>query len=297
MKILIIGSGGRLGAALHRAYQQKFDVTGLSHGQVDLSDFDELEEVVKRLNFDLLINCAAFTNVDMCEEQQDEAFRVNAGAPDVLAEICEAKDVRMIHFSTDYVFNGEKKTPYVEEDEADPISVYGQSKKEGEDAVLAADERNLVIRVSWVFGPERRSFIDNIIERARQNERVAAVLDKFSTPTYTRDLAEMLPKFFDVDKTDGGLLHYSSSGECSWKEYAQHAIDCCHQAGVALKAKTVDALTLKDMTTWVARRPPYSVLSTAKYQALTGVTPRPWQDAVAEYVREFVCSRGQPVAL
>ena len=287
MKILIVGSGGRLGAALMREYRDKFDVTGLSHAQIDLADFDEVEQMLSRIDFDLLINCAALTNVDLCEEQLDQAFQVNAGAPDVMAQICADKNARLIHFSTDYVFNGKKREPYVEEDEAVPINVYGQSKREGEENVLAAGDGNLVVRVSWVFGPERPSFIDNIIERARENESIDAIADKFSTPTYTADIAQMLPRFFDLDVADG-ILHFASAGECSWQEYAQHALDCCHQAGVPLKARTVGAIKLSDMKNWVARRPAYSVLSTAKYAQLTGESPRSWRDAVADYVRDYI---------
>ncbi|HXM73664.1 MAG TPA: dTDP-4-dehydrorhamnose reductase [Chthoniobacterales bacterium] len=294
MKILIVGSGGRLGAALMREYQDKFNVTGLSHAQIDLADFDEVEQMLSQMNFDLLINCAALTNVDLCEEQPDQAFQVNAGAPDVMAEICAGKNARLIHFSTDYVFNGKKREPYVEEDEAVPISVYGQSKREGEENVLAAGDGNLVVRVSWVFGPERPSFIDNIIERARGNESIDAIADKVSTPTYTRDIARMLPEFFDVGASRtgsseaDGILHFASAGECSWQEYAQHTLDCCHHAGVPLKAKTVGAIKLSDMKNWVARRPAYSVLSTAKYAQLTGESPRSWRDAVADYVRDYI---------
>jgi dTDP-4-dehydrorhamnose reductase len=197
MKIAIIGSGGRLGAALLPKFQKEHEVRGLTHAQIDLGDFDETEEMISRMNFDLLINCAALTNVDLCEEQPEQAFRVNAGGPEVLAQVCEDKNARLIHFSTDYVFDGEKRTPYVEEDEAKPISVYGQSKREGEECVLAIGNGNLVVRLSWVFGPERPSFIDGVIQRARENEHVDAIADKFSTPTYTRDIAQMLPRFFD----------------------------------------------------------------------------------------------------
>src|SRR4030088_210656 len=242
-KILIVGSGGRLGAALMRQYREKFDVTGLSHAQIDLADFDEVEQMLTRIKFDVLINCAALTNVDLCEEQPEQAFQVNAGAPDVMAEICADKNARLIHFSTDYVFNGKKHEPYLEEDEAIPINVYGQSKREGEENVLAAGDGNLVVRVSWVFGPERPSFIDNIIERARENESIDAIADKFSTPTYTRDIAQMLPRFFDLDVADGILL-FANAGKCSWQEYAQHALDCCREFGISLKATKVAPLSL-----------------------------------------------------
>ena len=283
-KILVIGSGGRLGATLMREYREKFDVTGLSHAQIDLADFDEVEQMLSRIKFDVLINCAALTNVDLCEEQPDQAFRVNAGAADVMAEICADKNARLIHFSTDYVFNGKKHEPYLEEDEAIPISVYGQSKREGEENVLGNGDGNLVVRVSWVFGPDRPSFIDSVIQRARENEFVDAIADKFSTPTYARDIAQMLPLFFDVDVA-GGILHFANDGECSWQEYAQHALDCCHEFGVSLKATKVAPLSLSDMKNWIARRPAYSVLSTARYAGLTGIAPRSWREAVADYIK------------
>ena len=283
MRILILGAGGRLGATLTREYRDKFDVTAFAHSQIDLADFDELEETVSRMEFDLLINCAALTNVDLCEEQPDQALRVNAEAPGLLAEICSRKKAKLIHFSTDYVFDGGKRKPYLETDVAKPISIYGESKRAGEENVLALQDRHLVVRVSWVFGPDRPSFVDAMIKRALEEEYIDAIADKFSTPTYTRDIAEMLPRFFDVD-VPGGIVHFANAGECSWQEYAQHALDRCQALGISLKAKTVDALKLADMKNWVARRPVFSVLSTAKYAKLTGVTPRSWRDAVSDYI-------------
>jgi dTDP-4-dehydrorhamnose reductase len=234
----------------------------------------------------VLINAAAFTNVDLCETQPDQAFRINAEAPRVLAEICSEKNAKLIHFSTDYVFDGEKRAPYTEEDKANPISIYGESKLAGEKNVLAAQNRHLVVRVSWVFGPDRPSFIDGMIKRAQENEKVDAIADKFSTPTYTHDVARMLPQFFDGDG-EGGILHFANAGKCSWQEYAQWALDCCREFGLPMKAKTVGPLKLNDMQAWVARRPVYSVLSTAKYTHLTGTPPRTWREAVADYITRF----------
>ena len=286
MKIVIIGSGGRLGAALIREYRDKFDVVGFNHAQLDLTNFEQVREKVPALDFDVLINCAAFTNVDLCETQRDLAFQINAEAPRVLGEICRDKKAKLIHFSTDYVFDGEKREPYTEDDVAKPISFYGESKREGEKLVLQTDDRHSIIRVSWVFGPDRPSFIDGVIKRARENEHVEAIADKISTPTYTRDIAQVLPQFFENDVS--GLLHFANAGECSWQEYAQFSLDCCRSLGIPLKAKTVGALKLSDMKNWIARRPVYSVLSTTKYIAITGSTPRGWRDAVGDYVREFV---------
>jgi dTDP-4-dehydrorhamnose reductase len=287
MKILIIGSGGRLGAALTREYHDKFDVVGFNHAQLDLANFEQVREKVTALDFDVLINCAAFTNVDLCETQRAQAFQINAEAPRVLAEICREKKAKLIHFSTDYVFDGEKREPYTEDDVAKPISVYGESKREGEKLVLQTQNRHLIVRVSWVFGPDRPSFIDGVIERARENEHVEAIADKFSTPTNTLDIVEMLPRFFDLH-VDGSILHFANAGECSWQEYAQFSLDCCRSLGIPLKAKTVGALKLSDMKNWIARRPVFSVLSSTKYIAMTGTSPRTWRGAVADYVREFI---------
>jgi dTDP-4-dehydrorhamnose reductase len=313
MKIVIIGSGGRLGAALTRAYRDKFDVVGFNHAQLDLTNFDQVREKLTALDFDVLINCAAFTNVDLCETQREQALQINAEAPRVLAEICRDKKAKLIHFSTDYVFDGEKREPYTEDDAAKPISFYGESKREGEKLVLQTQDRHLVVRVSWVFGPDRPSFIDGVIKRARENEHVEAIADKFSTPTYTLDIAQMLLNVvaavgcpgsggagrgsnaagvndpgYSSDPGYSGILHFANAGECSWQEYAQFSLDCCRSLGIPLKVKTVAALRLSDMKSWIARRPVYSVLSTTKYIATTGTSPRTWRGAVADYVREFV---------
>ena len=283
MKILIVGSGGRLGAALVREYQGKFDVTSFNHEQLDLANQNQTRDNLSPLEFDVLINCAAMTNVDLCEQEIEQAFAINAEGPQLLARICRDKNAKMIHFSTDYVFGGEKRELYVETDAAKPISVYGESKRTGEKLVLQTQDRHLVLRVSWVFGPDRPSFIDAMIKRAREEEHIDAVADKFSTPTYTHDIAEMVSRFFDVD-VPGGILHFANNGECSWQEYAQHALDCCRASGISLKAKTVGPAKIADMKNWIARRPVYSVLSTAKYAKLTSVTPRSWRDAVSDYI-------------
>ena len=304
MKIVITGSGGRLGAALMREYGKvasasqpmkaldlglgspSHDVIGFNHAELDLADLTQLRQTISPLNFDILINAAAFTNVDLAEKERDQAFRVNAEAPRLLGEICKDKGARLIHISTDYVFDGQKIEPYTETDEARPISAYGASKLAGEEAVLSTGGNAAVARVSWVFGPDRPSFVDQMIARAREHEEIAAVADKWSTPTYTRDIAEMLIPF--LASGDGGILHIANAGQCTWREYAQQAIDCCQQTGVSLKAKHVGAVKMSDMKTWIARRPVHSVLGTAKYEKLAGAPPRHWRDAVAEYVREFV---------
>ena len=214
---------------------------------------------------------------------------INAEAPRVLAGLCHEKNAKLIQISTDYVFDGKGRIPYQEQDEAIPLSVYGESKREGELRVLGASERHLVARLSWVFGPDRPSFVDQVIQRARQTSQVAAVTDKFSTPTYTLDLAWWLRAAWE--KHLSGLLHLTNAGECSWQQYAQYAIDCCHQHGLALQAKRVEELKLSDMKNFIAQRPVYSVLSTATFSHRTGVEPRNWREAVAEYIKTHVIKR------
>jgi dTDP-4-dehydrorhamnose reductase len=272
---------------LLREYSHDFEATGFNHAQLDLGNTNRIRAQLGGLEFDVLINAAAQTNVDRCETEREEAFALNAHAPRVLAEICGAKGARFIHFSTDYVFDGEKRQPYTEEDETRPISVYGESKRAGEQFALEANERALIVRVSWVFGPDRPSFIDAILKKARDAEEIAAIDDKYSTPTYTRDIAALLRPFL-VERLEGGLLHLANDGECSWREYAQWALDCCHAKGLPMKAREVGAASLAEMKQFVARRPTYSALSTGKYGRLMNEAPRPWRDAVAEYVRDYV---------
>jgi dTDP-4-dehydrorhamnose reductase len=285
-RLVIVGAGGRLGAALAREYAQTFDVIGFNHAQLDLADAARLRATLGDLEFDSLINTAAQTNVDRCETHQEEAFALNGEAPGVLAEMCAEKKARFIHISTDYVFDGEKREPYTEQDEARPISVYGESKREGERRALAADDRALVVRVSWVFGPDRPSFVDWAIGQAREREEVKAIADKWATPTYTLDLAAWLkPLILNVETA--GILHLANAGECSWQEYAQWALECCRAEGIPLKARKIGAQSLSEMKSFIAKRPVHTVLSTARYQALTGIAPRPWQKAVAEFVHAY----------
>jgi dTDP-4-dehydrorhamnose reductase len=289
MKIAIVGANGRLGAALVREYQRDYEVTSYDRRQLDLSQLDRVRSALAGAKFELLINCAALTNVDYCESHREEAFVVNAEAPRLLAQIANEKSAKLIHFSTDYVFDGKKNAPYTEEDMAFPLSVYGESKLEGERRVLEVSSQHLVIRLSWVFGPDKPSFIDQIVQRARENDVVTAVADKFSAPTYTIDVASWLR--LAVDKDANGILHLANNGGCSWQEWAQYAIDVCRSLGLPLKAERVGAVSLADMKNFVARRPVHTVLSSAKFTALAGVQPRHWREAVADYISAHVSKK------
>jgi dTDP-4-dehydrorhamnose reductase len=283
--IAIVGSGGRLGAALLREWRKRgAEVIGLDRTRLDLADDRAIRDRLGALDFEVLVNCAAITNVDRCEREPEESFRINSTAVATMAELCARKKARCIHISTDYVFDGTKRTPYVEEDEPRPISKYGESKWSGEKSVLAVSAENLVVRVSWVFGPDRPSFLDQILQRALKEERLEAIADKISVPTYTLDAAEMLWRVLERPEI-AGILHVCNAGECTWQEYGQHALDCAAAAGMPLRARTVEPITLAEMKSFVARRPEYTALWPAKYANLTGSVARSWKEAVDDYVR------------
>jgi len=285
VKIAILGAGGRLGAALARAWSVSDEVLAFARADIDLALPGDIDRVLEPLGFDALVNCAALTNVDYCETHEDEAMRINAGAVREIGALCARKHAHCLHISTDYVFDGDARNPYTEEDAPRAISVYGESKLRGEVALLDTSAAHLAVRVSWVFGPDRPSFIDGILKRALGSDSAEAIGDKWSTPSFTLDLAAMLRPFLR-DIPCAGLLHATNSGECTWREYGEYALQCAARAGIPVKTTEVKSLPMSGMKAFIARRPVYTVLSTEKLARLTGAPPRPWQEAVEEYVRQ-----------
>lgn len=289
--IVIVGSGGRLGAALLRDWRARGEqVLGFNRELLDLGSLSAIRERLEPLDFDVLVNCAAQTNVDRCEREPEEAQHINSRAVATLADVCTRKKARLIHISTDYVFDGTKRIPYHEDDEPNPISHYGESKLRGERCVQAVSDRHLVVRVSWVFGPDRASFVDQIVRRAQESDHVEAIADKISVPTYTLDAAQLLLAVIDRPEICG-ILNLCNTGQCTWQEYGQHALNCAAAAGYPLRALRVEPLKLADMAAFIAKRPVYTPLSTARLTELTGLTPRTWREAVEEYVRGLTVKR------
>jgi dTDP-4-dehydrorhamnose reductase len=287
-RIAIVGKNGRLGAALCRALADTYDVLPLGRRELDLTK--PAHEQLKGVTIDLLINTAAATNVDWCEQHEDEAYQINARAVAELGTLSAQRGIRCLHVSTDYVFDGLASRPYSEEDPAVPISVYGKTKRLGEELLLRSHPDHLVIRVSWVFGPDKPSFVDWALEQAMSRETVSAIDDKVSSPTYTLDFGQWIgPILFELPI--GGILHLCNSEGCTWREYAQWAIDIAGQEGIRLKTRQVQPIALDSMTTFLARRPVYTVLATGKFSKTTGLSPRPWRDAVRDFVRTKFSAR------
>lgn len=285
-KLVILGSGGRLGSALMRAYSGAEELVGFDHAHLDFASPEAIENALGGIDFDGLINCAALTNVDYCETHEEEAYQINARAVRQIAEICSRKRARCVHISTDYVFDGAKREPYTEADAAEPISIYGASKRQGEVELLNVSGEHLAVRVSWVFGPDRPSFVDQILKRARETDALQAIGDKWSTPTYAVHAAEMLRPLL-WENPVGGVLHLTQSGECTWQQYGQYALDCAAAAGVPLSGRKVGFQAMADLKAFIARRPVYTVLSARRLEELTGRAPKPWQEAVSEYVHRY----------
>lgn len=285
MKVVVLGSGGRLGSAIARGYANEGEVIGFNHSQLDLASLTSIDAALEHLEFDVLLNCAALTNVDYCETHEEEAFAVNARAVRRIAEHCLRKQARCIHISTDYVFDGESRKPYLETDTPNPISHYGASKLEGEVALFSVSQDFMAVRVSWVFGPDRPSFIDQILKRAQETEELQAIGDKWSTPSYTADIVEGLRPL--LRSRAGGTLHVTQTGECTWQEYGQYALDCAREVGLPLKGTTVAFQAMADLKAFIAKRPVYTVLGTDRLALLTGRTPRSWQEVVRGYVSQY----------
>lgn len=296
LKIAIVGSGGRLGAALAREWKAGGDdVTGFSHAQLDIGNFRQVRKRIEALDFDVLVNCAAQTNVDRCETHLEEAFRLNSTAVAILADLAARKSARCVHISTDYVFEGSKSEPYTEEDEALPISVYGASKLGGERSLHSVSEEHLAVRVSWVFGPDRPSFVDQVLQRALEQENVAAIADKVAVPTYTLDTSRLLRPLLETGSASG-VIHLCNSGSCTWQEYGQFALDCAAAAGAPLRGRTVAPQKMSDLKAFIARRPVYTAMNTRRLESVTGLTPRSWQEAVEDYVRTHWAPAHRPPA-
>lgn len=279
LRIVLLGGNGLLGSSLMRrlASDPLFSVLRLDRNQLNLSDPVLVDRTLQPLEFDWLINCAAYTSVDDCEIQGGHAYLLNGHAPGQIARLCAAKGARMLHFSTDYVFDGTKAGPYVENDPANPISVYGRSKLMGEGQVLAAHPDHIVIRLSWLFGPGRPNFPEWVLRQAASGS-IRVVTDKRGCPTYTEDVARWVRAVVFRPPCGGGLLHVCNPPACTWFEYATEILR------LARIPAGMQAIRMEDLPGLQAPRPDNSGLDVSLFESLTGEHCRSWREAIAEYM-------------
>lgn len=283
-RILILGATGGLGRALHRHFAAGHDTTAWGRAELDFERPDSIAPRLAAQDFEVLLNAAGLTSPDVCEVQPERALLVNTVAPQLLAECCHAKGARMIHFSTDYVFSGALHDPWSEDDETDPVNVYGRTKLAGERAVLKASPAALVARVSWLFGPDKPSHPDHIIQRALQSDDVSAVADKISVPTSNADIAEWIGQLIHAHPDTSGVLHLCNSGSASWHTWAEAALSIAARLGLPLRTTRVQPVGLASLTQLKAQRPLLTLMSNAKLQGLLGREIRHWHDALEDYL-------------
>lgn len=287
--IVFGGRNGLLGRALVAALAEAgVEAIPVAASDVDYFDADALDEFLDRYDTVeegqedddgsglCLVNAVAWTQVDQAEDQPEEAYRLNAAFPALLGVLAEERGHRLLHFSTDFVFDGAKGAPYLPEDAPNPLSVYGASKRAGEEALLALNIPGLLmLRTAWLFGPGKMNFVKRMLELGSQRAEVSVVADQLGSPSYAPDLAELSVALLRAEAT--GLLHAANSGQASWRELASAAMEL---AGLpcAVMAIPTSGYPTK------ARRPPCSTLDMTQTVRLAGYAPRHWREALAAYV-------------
>lgn len=277
-RALVLGHTGLVGTAVAGSCPVQCLTPPPRGRDYDLARPDTIREVIKDAAPDLVINCAALSNLEQCEDDPDSAWAVNALAPGVMAEACAEAGAGLIHLSTDYVFDGTLGRPYLETDLTAPLSVYARSKLDGEQRALAAWERTLVVRVAWVFGPARSTFVDLVVDRVRRGLAVYGARDMVGSPTYTLDLA---PALWELGgRGVSGVLHLVNQGRTSRYELGRRALALAGLDPEALQPVDMDQLEFK------AARPRFSVLDTARLAKVLGRRLPAWTDALARHLAE-----------
>lgn len=273
MRILLTGATGQVGWELRKTLAPLGDLRAFDRFGLDLADVPPLVATVRALQPEVIVNAAAYTAVDKAETERDLAFAVNATAPRVLAEEAKRIGARLVHFSTDYVFDGTKDAPYVEDDAPDPINVYGASKLAGERTIVGTGCRHLILRTSWVYGPRGKNFYLTMLRLAKERPELKVVDDQVGAPTSSLEIARATATL--LDKGAQGLYHMTAAGETSWCGFARAILA---RTGIATP---VVAIRTEDYPT-PAKRPRNSRLDCARLRTEFGVSLAPWEDQLAE---------------
>jgi len=284
MRVAITGTTGRVGGVLARVLAERHDVISLPRAAMDLADAGSIRRVLGRYAFDWLLNPAGLTGLEACEDDPGLAWRLNAEVPGELAAICAERGAGVLHFSTDYVFAGREPGLRHEAETPEPQGVYGTSKLAGELAALAACPTACVMRVSWVFGAEKTSFVDQIIATATAGRPLEAICDKFSLPTRATDLAGWVKCLLESRTT--GVIHACQSGDpVSWHGMADEIVRLLVSVGALATPAVVNARFLDEFKEFRAPRPRHSAMATGRLAGILGHPPRDWRAALADEIR------------
>lgn len=290
MKILVTGSNGQLGQTIMNSvhleeHEFVFTARAAHSGrnnvmQLDITDAEAVMRTVRDNGIELIINCAGYTDVAKAETEQDAAFRINSDAVACLAEAARENGALLIHISTDYIFDGKSSVPYVEEDEASPLNVYGRSKLAGEKVLMESGCRYLIIRTSWLFSRYGKNFLKTILDKSEKQSVLNVVADQTGTPTYAPDLVDAVFHIIGKLPSDSGIYNYSNEGVCSWFDFAS---EICRAAG---RSCIVQPCRTADYPSNVVR-PEYSVLDKKKIKADFSLKIPHWKDSVSLCVTEI----------
>jgi len=284
MRLLVTGARGMLGHDVVRVFLehghevQATDITSQDH-KLDITNDEDIRNALLSARPDWVLNCAAYTNVDACEDHEADALLLNAEAPSRLARACKEHSVRLLHVSTDYVFDGTRETPYVEHDVPNPVNAYGRSKLEGEIAVTGQMDDFIIVRSQWLFGLHGRNFVSTIIRAAQNTPVLRVVNDQYGSPTYTRDLASAMRQLVELDAR--GIYHVCNRGTATWFELAKKSLELMELDNEVVPVTTAEFPR-------PAKRPSYAVLSMKKFTETTGKLMPIWPVSLKEYVQEFL---------
>lgn len=279
MKIVILGGKGQLGTEIYEYLKDKEEIYSFSHQELDILNYDLLEKKLQEIKPDVVINCSAYTKVDKAEEEKDECIKVNTIGAKYVSFLSYKVGAKIVYFSTDYIFDGEKSTPYTEFDDPNPLSVYGLSKLYGEKLTIEHNPNHLILRISWLYGIYGRNFVKTILNLARERKKLTIVNDQRGSPTYTLDVAKQVYELIKKDKV--GIYHSSNQGETTWYDFAKRIIEI-------LKIKDVEVLPIKtEEYPSIAKRPKYSVLDNFLLK-LEGINiMRDWEIALEDFLNTY----------
>lgn len=280
MKVFVTGVKGQLGYDVVKELEKRgLEAIGVDIDEMDITDASSVDEVITKANPDAVIHCAAYTAVDAAEDNIDLCRRVNADGPMNIAKVCKKLDIPMVQISTDYVFDGQGTRPWEPDDVCGPLSVYGLTKYEGEQAVISTLDKYFIVRIAWVFGINGKNFVKTMLNLGQTRDYLTVVNDQFGSPTYTYDLAKLLVDMVQSDKY--GIYHATNEGVCTWYEFA---CEIFKMAGMNVK---VDPVTSDNYPT-KAKRPSNSRMSKDKLTE-NGFERLPrWQDALERYLKELL---------
>jgi dTDP-4-dehydrorhamnose reductase len=275
MRVLVFGANGQLGRDLLRVFEQEGEVLGVDLPECDVAREEHVRAAIAEFRPALVINAAAFTNVEAAEDAEADAFRVNETGAGVVAATAGSMGIPVVYYSTDYVFGGTKTSPYEPDDPISPIGVYARSKARGEEATRRATHAHFIVRTAWLFGPGGNNFVEKMLALAASRPALKVVRDEIGSPTHTLDLARATKAL--AATTHYGTYHAVNEGWCSRFEFAQAIFDLTGTVVDVTPCASADFPTK-------AERPLYSVLSNQKLQAATGLTMPHWRDALREYL-------------